>query len=254
MLRIRVDQGDVMRNLRQLRREDAPMVTAYALTKTGQDIKAAEIASMKAVFDRPSRFTLNALYLKTATKRDLQAVVYFKEGFGSIPAWRYLGPQVEGGGRQHKSHEKRLIRAGHMKPDEYAVPGAGARLDQYGNISGPTIERILSHVQAAEQFSGYQANATNSRRSRAKRRKSGTYFVLRPDAVGRARGNVAPGIYLRQNLNHIVPVIMFVRAPKYRKRFPFYETGQDVFKANFARHARDGYNKFVASKYRKKAA
>lgn len=253
MLKISVNTRDVMRSLRQLRREDAPIVTAYALTKTAQDIKAAEVASMKSVFDRPSRFTLNALYMKPATKRDLVAVVYFKEGFGSIPAWRYLGPQVEGGSRQHKSHEKRLIRAGHMKPDEYAVPGAGAKLDQYGNISGPTIERILSHVQAAEQFAGYQANATGSRRSRAKRKKSGTYFVLRPDGTGRSRGSVAPGIYLRQNVNQIVPVIMFVKAPRYRKRFPFYETAQHVFRANFARHGRDGFNRFVASRMRKAA-
>jgi hypothetical protein len=36
MLRISVNTGDVMRNLRRLSREDAPMVTAYALTKTGQ--------------------------------------------------------------------------------------------------------------------------------------------------------------------------------------------------------------------------
>jgi len=253
MLKIRVDSRDVMRQLRQLRKEDAPIVTAYALTKTAQDIKAAEIASMKAVFDRPSRFTLNALYMQPAKKNSLVAVVYFKEGFGSIPAWRYLGPQVEGGGRQHKSHEKRLIRAGHMKPDEYAVPGAGAKLDQYGNISGPTIERILSHVQAAEQFAGYQANATGSRRSRAKRRKGGTYFVLRPDGAGRARGSVAPGIYLRQNVNQIVPVIMFVKAPRYRKRFPFYETAREVFAANFARHARDGFNRFVVSRMKKAA-
>lgn len=250
---LRVDTSDVMRAIRQLRREDAPFVTAYALTQTAKDIKAAEIASMKSVFDRPSRFTLNAIYLKPATKNDLVAMVYFKDGFGSIPAWRYLGPQVEGGGRSHKAHEKRLIRAGHMKSDEFAVPGAGAKLDQYGNISGPTIEKILSHVQAAEQFAGYQANATNSRRSKAKRRKGGTYFVLRPDGNGRARGNVAPGIYLRQKLNEIVPVIMFVKAPKYRKRFPFYETARQVFDARFTAHARDGFNRFVASRMKKAA-
>jgi len=252
-IHIRADSRDVMRSLRRLSREDAPMVTAYALTKTGQDIKAAEYASMKAVFDRPTRFTLNSLYLKTATKTDLVAVVYFKEGFGSIPAWRYLGPQVEGGPRQHKAHEKRLIRAGHMKPDEYAVPGAGAKLDQFGNLSGSTIERILSQVQAAEQFGGYQANATDSRRSKAKRRKSGRYFVLRPELSGRAGRKVPPGIYFRKDLKEIVPVIMFVQAPRYRKRFPFYETGREVFAAKFAQHGRDGFNRFVVSRMKKAA-
>jgi len=243
-IHIRVDTSDVMRALRRLAKEDAPIVTAYALTKTAQDIKAEEITVMKRVFDRPSRFTLNALYMSPAKKNNLVASVYFKEGFGSIPAWRYLGPQVEGGGRQHKAHEKRLIRAGHMKPDEYAVPGRGARLDQYGNLSGSTIERILSQVQAAEQMAGYQANATNSRRSKAKR-KSGRYFVL--------RGNVAPGIYLREKLNTIVPVIMFVKAPRYKKRFPFYETAQSVFRQKFVGHARDGFARFVTSRMKKAA-
>lgn len=251
-IHIRVDTRDVMRALRRLSKEDAPIVTAYALTKTAQDIKAAEIAVMKSVFDRPSRFTLNALYMKPAKKRDLVAEVYFKEGFGSIPAWRYLGPQVEGGPRKHKAHEKRLIRAGHMKPGEYAVPGKGAKLDQYGNLSGSTIERVLSHLQAAEQFAGYQANATNSRRSKAKRRKSGTFFVLRQDR-GSPRGGVAPGIYLRQNLNQIVPVIMFVRAPHYKKRFPFYETARKVFNAKVIGHARDGFARFVTSRMKKAA-
>lgn len=247
---IRMSTADVMRRLRTLARDDAPMVTAYALTKTAQDIKAAEIANMKAVFDRPTRFALNALFLRPATKRELTAVVYFKDGFGSIPASRFLGPQVDGGPRQHKSHEKRLIRAGHMRSDEFAVPGAGARLDRFGNLPGSTIERILSQVQAAEQFSGYHANATNSRHSRAKRKKAGRYFVLRPETSGR---KVPPGIYWRKDLKEIVPVIMFVKAPTYRKRFPFYETAQQVFAAKFTLRAREGFDRFVVAKLKRAA-
>lgn len=243
----RVETGDVLRALKNLAEEDAPIVTAYALTKTAQDIKADEIETMKNVFDRPTRFTLNALVVKPAKKKDLVAEVYFKEGFGSIPAWRYLGPQVEGGARVHKAHEKRLIRAGHMKDDEFAVPGKGVKLDAFGNIPGSTIERILSQVQAAGG-SGYQANATDSRRSKAKRRKSGSYFVLRPDGAGRAGRNVAPGIYFRQGATGLVPIIMFVKAPRYQKRFPFYERAQLVFDQRLVSRAREGFDRFVLSK------
>lgn len=249
----RVETRDVMSALQNLAAQDAPMVTAYALTKTGQDIKDAEVQTMKDVFDRPTKFTLNALYLKPATKRDLVAEVFFKEGFGSIPASRYLGPHVEGGMRAHKSHEKRLIRAGHMRADEYAVPGQGIKLDQYGNIPGPTIEKILSQVQAAEQFAGYQANASNSRRSRAKR-KSGRYFVLRPGSNdSRANRNVAPGIYFRQGMTGMVPVIMFVRQPRYQKRYPFYETAERVFNDRLLPRAQEGFQRFVLSKLPKAA-
>ncbi len=250
----RVESSDVMRALQNLAAEDAPIVTAYALTKVAGDIKADEVQTMKDVFDRPTKFTLNSLYVKPATKRDLVAEVYFKDGFGSIPAWKYLGPQVEGGARQHKSHEKRLIRAGHMKPDEFAVPGQGAKLDAFGNLSGSTIERILSQVQSAEQFAGYQANATDSRRSKAKRKKAGNYFVLRPELSGRAGRNVAPGIYYRApGSKGFVPVIMFVKAPRYQKRFPFYERAQLVFNDKLLARAQEGFDRFVLSRLPKAA-
>jgi hypothetical protein len=94
-------------------------------------------------------------------------------------------------------------------------------------------------------MSGYQANATNSRRSRAKRR-GGRYFVLRPDTTG-GRAGVAPGIYWRKGLKELVPVIMFVRAPGYKARFPFYEVARSVFNDRMIGHARAGYERFVVA-------
>lgn len=253
--RFKVETADVIRAIKNLAAEDAPIVTAYALTKTGQDIKAAEIDSIKGVFDRPTRFTLNALALKPATKKDLVAEVFFKEGFGSIPAWRYLGPHVEGGARVHKSHERRLIRAGLMLSSEYAVPGSGIKLDSFGNVSGSTIERILSQLGAAEQAAGYSANATPKSRARAKKKNVGRYFVMRSSgAGGRADRKVAAGIYHRVGAREFVPVIMFVKAPRYQKRFPFYETARSVFDAKLLTHARAGFDRFVVGSKLKKAA
>ena len=98
------------------RPRDVAFWTAAALTATANDVKDAEVAKMAEVFDRPTRFTLGALYVKPATPNDLTAEVRFKEGFGSVPAWRYLGPQVEGGNRHHKSFELRLDGAGAGPP------------------------------------------------------------------------------------------------------------------------------------------
>lgn len=253
VISIKVDASDVRRAIRELAAEDAPFVTAYALTKTAQEIKQEEIKSMSSVFDRPTKFTLNALYVKSATKTDLTAEVYFKDGFGSIPAWRYLGPQVEGGERKHKAHELRLIRAGHMLPQEFAVPGKGVKLDAYGNMPGSLIERILSQVQAAEQLSGYSANATGKSLKRARKRKIGRYFVLRPGGAGPGNRNVAPGIYFRAGAREIVPVIMFVKSPKYQKRFPFYETARAVADRRLMVYAREGFERYVVNKRRKAA-
>ncbi|WP_440640275.1 hypothetical protein ACSHT2_02720 [Bradyrhizobium sp. PUT101] len=252
-VRYRVETSDVIKALRNLAERDAPIVTAYALTKTAQDIKAEEVDTMKAVFDRPTRFTLNALYVKPATKTDLVAEVYFKDGFGSVPAWRYLGPQVEGGARVHKSFERALIRSGIMAQSEFAVPGSGAKLDSSGNISGGTITRILSQLGAAEQSSGYKANQTAKSRARAKKKNVGRYFVLRPGAGGRAGRNVAPGIYYRADLREMVPVIMFVKPPRYQKRFPFYERAQAVFQQKLVPRAREGWDRFVGSKLKRAA-
>jgi hypothetical protein len=242
----KVDPSDLLKAFAAMREKDAPFLTAYALTKTAQDIKDAERASMSDVFDRPTNFTLNALAVKTASKTDLNAIVYFKDGFGSVPAWKYLAPEVDGGERAHKSFERRFIRAGIMKPDEYAVPGAGIKLDANGNISGSTLELILSQVGAAEQWAGYQANAT--KRSLKRKRSIGRYFVLRPEGDPQRARAVAPGVYWRAGFKEIVPVILFVRAPQYKKRFPFHETARRVFDAQLLIRAREGFQKYVLDK------
>ncbi len=231
-----------VRGLDARQQREVPFVSAYALTKTAQEIKAAEVELMAQVFDRPTRFTLNALYVRPATKRDLRAYVEFKEGFGSIPAWRYLGPQVEGGARAKKSHERALERAGLLRSDEFVVPGKGAKLDAYGNMKGPEITRILAQLGAAEHGAGYQANMTARSKKRNVRKAGGRYFVLRD------RG--APnGVYFRKTgSRELTPIMIFVRAPHYAKRFPFYDKAREVFDLRFAANFRDGWQRYVASK------
>jgi hypothetical protein len=213
-----------------------PFVNAYALTKTAQDVKADEIATMQRVFDRPTRFTLNALYVKLATKEDQFAVCEFKEGFGSVPAWRYLGPQVAGGKRSHKSFEKRLIAKGLMLPSEYAVPGKGAQLDAFGNVSASALTRMLSDLGAQNDSA---QNATARSRKRARGRNRGQYLVLR------GQGGAPPGVYLRKGARAIMPFMMFVRSPSYKPRFPFYERAQIITAQNYARRFAEGWERYV---------
>jgi hypothetical protein len=240
-LDVRSNVDFILERLNAFERDQVPFVTAYALSKTAQDIKTQEVQVMARVFDRPTRFTLNALFVKTATKRDLTAAVRFKEGFGSIPAWRYLGPQVEGGRRVKKAHERRLERAGILRPDEYVVPGEGAALDAHGNMRGGIIERILSQLGAAEQLSGYSANETARSRRRNRRKNTGRYFVLRG-----AKG--APdGVYMRMAGTAIKPVMIFVRPPTYSRRYPYNETARQVYQRNFARHFAEGWRRYVVN-------
>src|SRR4051812_41566198 len=230
-----VDASAVIRALKNFRAESAPMVLAYAMTKTGQDIKAAEIALMQSVFDRPTRYTLNALRLKPATKKDLQAVVDFKD-FGGTPAWKYLGPNVEGGPRRKKSHELALQRAGILDEDEYCVPGRGVKLDANGNMRGSLISQILSQVKASPDPMQNQTDRSTKKRSR---RGGASYFVLR------GSGTAPDGIYWRKpGVKFITPIIMFVAPPRYRKVFPFYEKARAVFEARLTPRAIEAWQRF----------
>jgi len=49
------------------------------------------------VFDRPTRFTPNSLYVRLATKMDLTAIVEFKEDFGAVPASRKRAAKAKRG-------------------------------------------------------------------------------------------------------------------------------------------------------------
>jgi hypothetical protein len=229
------------------RPRDIQAWTKVALNETAKDVQAAEVAKMAEVFDRPTRFTLTALTIDWATAADLTATVRFKEGSG-VPAGHYLRPQVEGGKRAKKSHERRLERAGILRSDEYCVPGKGLKLDASGNMPGGMIERILSQLGAAEQWSGYTANATKKTLARAQRKGIGRYFVLRRDASDTRymRRQVASGIYWRKGAHDIVPVLMFVKAPRYSKRLPFNETAQETVSRNFARRFREAVAKYPA--------
>lgn len=242
---IKVQGADeLLRSMNLIAYNDAPFVVAYALTKTGQDIKAAEINSMKAVFDRPTPYVLNALQLSPATKDNLQAVVGYKAFAGKgTPAEKFLGPQVEGGKRNAKSHEKSLRAVGILGSDQFCVPGRGAQLDAYGNMTRGQLVQILSQLQASRDPT---QNMTARSRKRALNKAGGRYFAIRT-------GKNA-GVYLRSGPRYpIIPVLKFIKAPSYRAIFPFYATGMKVFNERFTYWVQEGFDRFVASKYRRAA-
>lgn len=149
-----------------------PFALARALTFTARDVKSAEEEEITGRFDRPTPFTRKSVFMQTATKQRLQARVWLKDG--DRPE-HYLLPQIEGGPRPRKRFEDILVRAGYMMANERAVPGSGAVLDQYGNMSRGQIVKILSQLRANSAL-GFDANATDSKRSRKKRAKE-AYFV-----------------------------------------------------------------------------
>jgi hypothetical protein len=203
----------------------AAFANVVALTRTAVEIKAAEQEEMRSVFDRPTPFTLNAIYVKAATKSDPEARVGIKDGSGvaarTVPPNKYLAAEVEGGGRRLKSFEKRLQDAGAMPRGWFAVPGSAARLDGNGNLGRGQITAILSQLRS----SGFVFPTTNDKRAIANFRRSvtragGQYFALPV-----ARGKMPPGIYLRAEsaFGRAAPrlVVLFVKSVAYRRLLDF---------------------------------
>ena len=239
---------EVIANMDDLAKNQVPFALAKALTKTAQDVKDAEVKVMQSSLDRPTPYTLNSLFVKPATKINLESMVYFKDkssaGKGN-PAANWMQPEIEGGRRNVKRFEVALQRIGVLPKGMYIAPGAACQLDAYGNIPSSLIIQILSYFKAfGEQ--GYSANITDKRKAALKKGSKRTmktgyeYFVSYGPGSWSGRQHLAAGIYKKVDLigqGKIKPIMMFVKIPSYYKRFPFFETAQRVvdqkLKSNF---------------------
>lgn len=233
---------ELQAKMNDLEKQQMPFAIAKSLTKTAQQVQAEEVKVMRATLDRPTDYTLKSLYVKPATKRDLSAMVYFKDkssaGKGN-PAANWMLPQIAGGKRNLKRFESALRRIGVLPMGMYIAPGEVCQLDAYGNIPGSFIVQILSYFRAfGEQ--GYSANITDKRKASlakgSKRRQGFQYFVSKGKGewFGRQQ-HLPPGIYKRVGFaagSAIKPIMMFVKEPSYSKRFPFFETAQKVIDRN----------------------
>jgi hypothetical protein len=228
------------------RRLDAALATA--LTRTAVSARDELKRTMTQVFDRPTPWTLRGLWVMPATAQaslagegvmptgqmlgpdmpvtrlvrrgHLEAAVYVKDpdvAGGGNALTNALLPQTQGGQRQAKRLEQALLARGILPAGYFVVPGQGARLDQYGNISRGQVNQILNQLRVT-LLSGFNRGSTGATRQRAAIKKAGgQFFVIRP---GDAK--IQPGIYSRETWGrNIAPVLIFVRRATYRPRLDF---------------------------------
>jgi hypothetical protein len=232
-----------------------PFATVLTLTRTGQDVLQAEKKAISTEFDRPTRWTLNAprLYSATLNKSKtsyMKAEVEMRDQVGGYAG--YLHPQIHGGTRQLKSFEKALQRIGLMPQGWVAVPGTRQQRDVYGNVPGNFIVQLLSYFSAfGEQ--GYRANMTDKRRTKlAKRGKTeqghltingveyfishgkGNRFGRRSWINGRDQ-HLPAGIWARRGTHgsDTWAVFLFVPRARYKPRLHFFQTAERTTSERF---------------------
>jgi hypothetical protein len=230
-IRITWDDSVLKRKLSDAEKKALPYAMAGALSKTAREIKDTIQRTMPEVFDRPTPFTVNSLYVSPATKDKLSADVFIKDfAAKGTPAVKYLFAEVYGGARRAKRSERALSAAGLLPGGMLTVASKYAKLDQYGNIPASVYTRILSQLKASSDPYQNQTAASKKRR----RKKGPEYFALRQE-----RGKLRPGIYERTAEGGVRPVLLFVPSASYTKRLPFTDIAQrvygQVFPDNFAK-------------------
>lgn len=228
MLTIRNTTGNiaqVIASMRDIPARVVPYAASTALTRTAQIAAKKDLPdAMRRVFDNPTPFTLNSLFVKASTRETLSARVMVKDSAsrGVVPE-KFLFPEVEGGARNEKGFEKALRYGGWLKGGERAIPSDDMPRDAFGNVSGPTIRSILATLEKPGGGGG-----------RGKRTKGKYGTGLFAGQIGKTRG-----IWRREG-RAIKPLFIFTsKQPLYRARLDFdgiaLQAANTHFKTEFSR-------------------
>jgi len=230
-------QAELRKQVERFSERRIAATIATALTRTAVEVRNAVQEQLPRAFDRPTPYTIRQLRYVAATAQKPVAAVGFnveaiQDQFGKViryreavagetPAEKYINPNIRGGQRSVKRFEKAMQAAGYMPPGWYAVPGKGARLDSFGNVSRGQIIQVLSQLRvtltAGSTRNLPQVKGNERKVIGALRKAGGRFFVIKP---GEKRGT--PGVYQREfSGSNITPVFIFVRSVAYRPRFDF---------------------------------
>lgn len=199
-----------------------------ALTRVAVITKEAEYKEFRAKFNSPTPYTMDSLEARPATVRRPEAEVATKGATRGVPAGAYLNPEVDGGPRRMKSTEKKI--------GAYITPSKYQTLDQYGNVPGGTWRKMLSNIQA-----GGQDNVTDSKASKAKRRKLGYFlrdniiYERSRQSVPRTRARQKGSSKANETLYAIIPAfILLKKEPRYSPKLDWYGVAQRTFNENYS--------------------
>jgi hypothetical protein len=222
-LRLTLDDTAFLRQLSAFQVTQLPKAGSLALNDTAYDVLKEIQNRMDVVFDRPTRFTKNALMVWRAKPDNLEAQVKERPTVGSR---HYLKIQETGGIRPKTGLEK--LMASNLPYGGIVgaiIPASGARLDGFGNWSMGERNQVLSQLQAQRDTT---ANETAASRKRKRGKSPGRYFVPKSDKGG---------VYRRSDDGTVTKVLTITdHMPSYKPRLGFYDTAADLWAARLPKH------------------
>ncbi|MFV0410883.1 MAG: hypothetical protein ACK5LJ_14660, partial [Paracoccus sp. (in: a-proteobacteria)] len=147
----------VQRALAKLSGDQATAAYRLAVRDTAFKARKAVQDEMRRVFDRPTRYITNSVRVHLDPD-DLRATIEPTQyGSPGVDPQKILQAQEYGGRRSAKRAERVLQQVGILPSGWVTVPGQGARLDAYGNMSRGQVMQILSQLRA-QTTAGYTRN------------------------------------------------------------------------------------------------
>lgn len=196
------------------RRLNAAISTS--LTRGAKEMSGQWQEQIDRRIDRPIARTKSATTFESATAASLQIRVLVKDRLAGTPPAEYLAPQERAGNRNVKKFEAALQAGGAMPRGYVVVPGRGAQLDAYGNVSRSQIIAVITQL-GSDYSPGYARviPKTVGGRLAAMARRGKSYIAVQPDEAKQLK--VSAGIYERQSDNTMRAVFLFKRTAIYRK-------------------------------------
>lgn len=215
-----------------------PYALSTAINKTLAHSRSDVQTEAAKVFDRPTPWVLNSVRVKYATKAKPEGSLSFKDKDSVTNSRTMVEPHVYAGKRHFKAFEARLQRIGLLPAGYNAVPGEGARLDAYGNMSQGQISQILNVLGAYTESGFNKANVNTVKRLAKGNAKKGVMgFVYWVNKVGSTKAkHLPPGVYQRVTTafgSSLKPVLIFVKQANYKKTLQFYEVAQRSIDRHF---------------------
>lgn len=214
--------GQVAQDLRDTLPRQTPYAAAVMLTRLAGDLRAGFQERLPETFDRPTDFTVRGVFMKPASKSELEAAVYFpdSEDADGKPRREYIRPGAQGSTARHqKRTEFLLTRIGALPVGWVTTPGKGAELDAHGNVPGSVYRQIINVLQI--RYNKPKPVSQRSQKSAAKLGVEALFFVVAPGANTRGKGGgwLPPGVWKHLPGHRIAQVLKFVRKASYQPRF-----------------------------------